>query len=704
MLKCTVFVENPRTKGRLDTPLWDGSRFICLRPKNPELADQALEANDFIVSQVATSYWWDQLFDDDRGIVDDEFLSMDLSDDIPISYSTVGDLPIITADGSYDHILDVCILPYEGTIIAPMYPPALVKIPETKNLHKRPASVLDENPKSSKALRIARTSGENPLVLNVTSDVPSVISEPPVPKLWIPNTGADEFAYSKQSNAPDRFLQEVLRGKWYLSNDLDIPIPRTAITTERIFGLQPSDQQSPTRQPAPEPVTTTSSGRAVRSTRRNLYVGDFYYSPTRKNEYDDADAIDFVSTPPAKRRRGARTPHLSPYGFRDAEMSFLQQQQGTGVIEGIPQQIIRSGDVSGETSPSVSGMATPVGGYGSGLDNEVEGIKRKTGWHPYVWYLMCRRPELYDIGIRARLVARVAGWEWDEVQKSPDVLRTFLDRIWAFVEQHPVPKYTEKKEAKEYKNFAATSVRTPWNGQETAAVRRALIEMATSAADTESIASDGGISNVLSAGQKTPAGRRHARVATQPAFMGLAGQVVENYGLRLPPPLSPGHVAPSKPFETASRHIQQGVPQDVVESLRSLVVKITPSTVANASDATVETSGVPDRSSLPSTSPVSISLGTTTAPPSFREDQSHQHSPSPTLSLKRVIQDLPVPRSPFRSPRTLDQHSPVSPVSELSSNSSNQSAHDQAPTTSHSPSQVPLLENDSEPPSPPSGG
>lgn len=155
---------------------------------------------------------------------------------------------------------------------------------------------------------------------------------------------------------------------------------------------------------------------------------------------------------------------------------------------------------------------------GGSIEAEFEFIKRRTGWHPYVWYLMCRRPELYGVGIRARVVARVAGWEWDEIQKVPDLLRTFLRRIDAFVAENPVPRCADKKEAKEYKHFAANSVRTPWFQVETPAVRRALRDMegssstaaSTAAACGASVAdsdlSDGGSSGPLSAssGQLTP--------------------------------------------------------------------------------------------------------------------------------------------------------------------------------------------------------
>jgi hypothetical protein len=103
-----------------------------------------------------------------------------------------------------------------------------------------------------------------------------------------------------------------------------------------------------------------------------------------------------------------------------------------------------------------------------------DNVKRKTGWHPYVWYLMCRRPELYRIGIRARLVAKVAGWEWEDVQKDHVVLQMFLQRIIDFSYKHPVPRGMDKKESKNYKRFAANSVRTPLQHVKTSAVLRVL--------------------------------------------------------------------------------------------------------------------------------------------------------------------------------------------------------------------------------------
>lgn len=155
------------------------------------------------------------------------------------------------------------------------------------------------------------------------------------------------------------------------------------------------------------------------------------------------------------------------------------KQRILGNAEGNPRRKRRS---NGSGRAISKEAATPPGGPPPGCEAGYELVKRKTGWHPYVWYLMCRRPELYTTGIRARMVARVAGWEWEDIQKSPSVLKHFLHSILKFLEHHPVPRCMDKREAKQYKNFAANSVRTPWCLVETKAVQRALRQMEIAAA------------------------------------------------------------------------------------------------------------------------------------------------------------------------------------------------------------------------------
>lgn len=160
----------------------------------------------------------------------------------------------------------------------------------------------------------------------------------------------------------------------------------------------------------------------------------------------------------AGRRAGRAVDDLSRRGTRNAAASSYDEFRGHSHGQSV---------------------APPVG-----CESDFDLIKRKTGWHPYVWYLMCRRPELYTIGIRARMVARVAGWEWEDIQKTPDVLQQFLQSICEFLEQNPVPRCMDKREAKEYKHLAANSVRTPWYLVETQAVQRALREMENAATHT----------------------------------------------------------------------------------------------------------------------------------------------------------------------------------------------------------------------------
>lgn len=441
-----------------DVPLWDGCQFSHISSNKSVPGSRR-------ASQVAMQYWWDKIFDEpDSDLGDDEFVSVDRVGQLPTSIHS--NIPIITADGSFDNPLDICIFPDDSTIIAPMYPPPLSKQP-VRSMTRRPGSTTEQR---------------FPVLIDQTTP-------------WLPQTPSDELIYSKLPNPPDRLLQELLRGKWHLFNDLLSPIPVTIPHSPPLL--------------EPPPIRTT------RPVKRNIYVDDFCY-PTKP-----VDDNDFVG-PPTPKRHQRRTPQYSPYGLRES-ISPSSRDNTPPIL----------------SSPRGEMNETPAYQQIDGsLDAEVDLVKRRTGWHPYVWYLMCRRPELYDIDIRARLVARVAGWEWDDIQKSPEILRIFLDRIWAFVEANPVPRYTDKKEAKEYKNFAASSVRTPWNGQETAAVRRALREMAVSTgADSDSIASDGGITT----GHQTPSdgGRTPAHITGQ--------QFMENLGIRLPGIITEGRNDDSLP-------------------------------------------------------------------------------------------------------------------------------------------------------------
>jgi len=111
-------------------------------------------------------------------------------------------------------------------------------------------------------------------------------------------------------------------------------------------------------------------------------------------------------------------------------------------------------------------------------------VKRHTGWHPYVWFLMCRRPEMYNLGVEAGLVAKIAGEEWGELQKQKEVL-DFLRRVVEFVNEHPVPRTSDKKAMKVYKQLAAKNVRTPLAGTTTAAMKMVMMAGSSDEGDDE---------------------------------------------------------------------------------------------------------------------------------------------------------------------------------------------------------------------------
>eukprot|EP01054_Gregarina_sp_Poly1_P009887 Gregarina_sp_Poly_1__9886@NODE_643_length_6990_cov_94_573595_g61_i1_p2_GENE_NODE_643_length_6990_cov_94_573595_g61_i1NODE_643_length_6990_cov_94_573595_g61_i1_p2_ORF_typecomplete_len627_score99_75_NODE_643_length_6990_cov_94_573595_g61_i19582838 len=146
------------------------------------------------------------------------------------------------------------------------------------------------------------------------------------------------------------------------------------------------------------------------------------------------------------------------------------------------------------TSPSELGGSSPR------VECLMEYVKRLSGWHPYVWYVMSRRPELEAIGLRAPQIAPICGREWEDLQLTHGLLCTFLIATLQFLCRYPVPTTHSKKDIREYCLFLSRELHTPNHFITTTAVRDSLLSQSRISGGTKISARPSG-----SGGKLTPA-------------------------------------------------------------------------------------------------------------------------------------------------------------------------------------------------------
>eukprot|EP01053_Blabericola_migrator_P011205 Blabericola_migrator_1__11204@NODE_657_length_7016_cov_177_727587_g481_i0_p1_GENE_NODE_657_length_7016_cov_177_727587_g481_i0NODE_657_length_7016_cov_177_727587_g481_i0_p1_ORF_typecomplete_len662_score77_44_NODE_657_length_7016_cov_177_727587_g481_i017293714 len=96
----------------------------------------------------------------------------------------------------------------------------------------------------------------------------------------------------------------------------------------------------------------------------------------------------------------------------------------------------------------------------------MEQVKQISGWHPYQWYMMCRRPELETSGVDPQQVTLVCNSEWDMLQQdvASSALLTFLAAVLRFLEDNAPPPPTldtAHPDLQNYLVFLASHVHTP---------------------------------------------------------------------------------------------------------------------------------------------------------------------------------------------------------------------------------------------------
>ena len=302
------------------------------------------------------------------------------------------------------------------------------------------------------------------------------------------NSGEKQEA-SRQEDASDieqacHLSQNLFQTRWHLSPELFRSIPGSLF-----FFSRHSEKKT-----ACESYGQNKNDKELKSSLKNSNVMNYsltirsdQYSANKRGRESITDEVELTSDAKkiAVEKGGERsTRHSSQlYDLVHQEKAMDCCPNGGSSPEHEDEEpllinsfFIENSDSSKQASATLLKKAKQknLNQYEDEKYKDFDSVKKQTGWHPYVWYLMCRRPELYNIGIRAGLVVRVAGWEWEDVQKEPDVLQKFLQRIIDFLCRYPVPKGMNKKEAKKYKRLAANSVRTPWQNIKTPAVLRAL--------------------------------------------------------------------------------------------------------------------------------------------------------------------------------------------------------------------------------------
>eukprot|EP00914_Ancora_sagittata_P023217 GHVO01045976.1.p1 GENE.GHVO01045976.1~~GHVO01045976.1.p1 ORF type:complete len:680 (-),score=114.67 GHVO01045976.1:200-2239(-) len=284
--------------------------------------------------------------------------------------------------------------------------------------------------------------------------------------------GSGEGVYVPASSfmrTTDAFVNEIMRGRWHMHSDLDIPLPLDLLSA----GME-------------------------------AWKGGIKGYGSYSNVYTRGQAAKQGGLPTTSRRRKGQT--NGPTLEQELNASMILVQAGMSLSKasswdkstGVTGGRIFASENGQRTIPNYASLQTqiahniqgsnrlPVNGpsgasdmsdnepVGSRLEVEFDMIKRNSGWHPYVWFLMCRRPELYSMGVRAMDVAKVAGLEWDELQRYMPQLMEFVEAIERFLTDFPAPNPQDKRNLKAYKQMAAHAVRTPLHGIETAAVKLSI--------------------------------------------------------------------------------------------------------------------------------------------------------------------------------------------------------------------------------------
>eukprot|EP00923_Selenidium_pygospionis_P038741 GHVN01067414.1.p1 GENE.GHVN01067414.1~~GHVN01067414.1.p1 ORF type:complete len:1674 (+),score=189.89 GHVN01067414.1:308-5329(+) len=335
-------------------------------------------------------------------------------------------------------------------------------------------------------------------------------------------TEEDERLYCRSAHIKNPLLQEMLRGKLDMCSDLDVEIPLSVLfdthkakTTEELaikraslwsrshedgrFGSDDSREAdaSSNNPTLSRRVQKLNSSQRLRSVAQDTISSLQRFLASRSTM--TPNLLDLLKS----LERGIRESEKFQYALYFEELQAAQGLMDENDRLNLPSRlddrpVRRSRSLGHSVGLSQLGAPSLANRDTSGFEEEslamgrvprktkkvVEAVNEQTqklfqvvksltpaSWHPYVFYLMCRRPELGDYGIVSTHVTRLAAQEWEELQKRGDLIGKFCQDIHDYVQEHPVGNIAENKL---YKQKLVLHVRTPFAEQRSIALQAAL--------------------------------------------------------------------------------------------------------------------------------------------------------------------------------------------------------------------------------------